>query len=196
MIEPDDRRDVGPSLWIVPLILVTIACMQIGTARFGTLTPWKGGGFGMFASVDRPENRYLALIGTAADGAHYRIAVPFADFTHPEPLTTRFAAKTISLPHTEGLRRIADAVLRSHVVLSTAGSRVMSTRLSQSMYQPLLATHDGVTSMLEVLGPQRQRKSFSGLKEVRASVLAARFDPLTERVTLYLLATGSANQAP
>ena len=39
---------------IVPALLCGIALGQLTVARFSTLTPWKGGGFGMFASVDRP----------------------------------------------------------------------------------------------------------------------------------------------
>jgi hypothetical protein len=32
--------------------VVTIASVQLSRALGGTLSPWKGGGFGMFASID------------------------------------------------------------------------------------------------------------------------------------------------
>ena len=42
---------------IPPALLALVACVQIGLARFTPLTPWKGGGFGMFATADGASNR-------------------------------------------------------------------------------------------------------------------------------------------
>jgi hypothetical protein len=43
----------------VPLLLGIIACWQIYRVHFQHLSPWKGGGFGMFSTVDSPANRFL-----------------------------------------------------------------------------------------------------------------------------------------
>lgn len=43
----------------VPLLLGMIACWQIYRAHFQHLSPWKGGGFGMFSTVDSPGNRFF-----------------------------------------------------------------------------------------------------------------------------------------
>ncbi len=48
--------------WIVPIVLVAVASQQLFLASTRDLTPWKGGGFGMFASVDRLN--YRAVHGT------------------------------------------------------------------------------------------------------------------------------------
>ncbi|MDG2390966.1 MAG: hypothetical protein P8M30_16790, partial [Planctomycetaceae bacterium] len=40
-----------------PLLLVVVALTQIVRAYTVDQSPWKGGGFGMFASVDSPGNR-------------------------------------------------------------------------------------------------------------------------------------------
>lgn len=187
-------RTLAPSPWIVPMVLVIIAGVQVITARIGTLTPWKGGGFGMFASIDRPENRYLFVNGTTADGDDYRIVVRFGEFTHPQPLTSEFENRALSFPRAAHLRQLAEAVLRSHLVPSTADPRVIPTRLTQSIYQPLLGIHAGTTRTLEVLGPLRRPSSFHGIKVVHASVLAPRFDLRSHRVALQPIATASAQQ--
>jgi hypothetical protein len=43
----------------LPIILVAVAAHQVWLATTSDLTPWKGGGFGMFASVDRLNNRAI-----------------------------------------------------------------------------------------------------------------------------------------
>lgn len=44
-----------------PALLCVIACAQIYYAMTGSLSPWKGGGFGMFSTVDSPDARFLRV---------------------------------------------------------------------------------------------------------------------------------------
>lgn len=44
---------------MAPALLVATALAQIVLTRAGPLTPWRGGGFGLFSSVDKLENRIL-----------------------------------------------------------------------------------------------------------------------------------------
>lgn len=62
--------------WLAPGILVGIALLQLGLSHFGTLTPWKGGGFGMFASVDSLGMRVVSCEGVTHSGETIRI-LPF-----------------------------------------------------------------------------------------------------------------------
>ena len=39
---------------LAPALLVAVASSQIALSRTVDLTPWKGGGFGMFATLDTP----------------------------------------------------------------------------------------------------------------------------------------------
>src|SRR5262245_11829423 len=49
-------------LAIIPAsLLIVVACVQIYLARNANLTPWKGGGFGMFSTTDGNANRYLRV---------------------------------------------------------------------------------------------------------------------------------------
>lgn len=52
------RRDRILAL-LVPAVLAIVAVHQITTAQTEDLTPWKGGGFGMFATADHPDTRAL-----------------------------------------------------------------------------------------------------------------------------------------
>ncbi|MBE9067076.1 hypothetical protein IQ260_10460 [Leptolyngbya cf. ectocarpi LEGE 11479] len=49
----------------IPLLLTTIALRQIALVHIAGLSPWHGGGYGMFASIDRDERRVITtqLIG-------------------------------------------------------------------------------------------------------------------------------------
>jgi hypothetical protein len=42
-----------------PLLLAAVASSQIALARRADLSPWSGGGFGMFASTDSASRRHL-----------------------------------------------------------------------------------------------------------------------------------------
>lgn len=53
--------------WIAPLLLCAIAVAQIAFSQLSTLSPWKGGGFGMFSTVDSPAARFLRIRLVTAD---------------------------------------------------------------------------------------------------------------------------------
>ena len=44
-----------------PLLLVAVACAQVVLVRQRALSPWKGGGFGMFSTLDARPFRYLRV---------------------------------------------------------------------------------------------------------------------------------------
>jgi hypothetical protein len=48
-------------LWGPPALLCAVACVQIFLAMTKSLSPWKGGGFGMFSTVDSPDARFLRI---------------------------------------------------------------------------------------------------------------------------------------
>lgn len=54
--------------WTVPLLLVVVALRQLVLAHAVGLSAWHGGGFGMFASIDRDERRAIEVIGIDRQG--------------------------------------------------------------------------------------------------------------------------------
>lgn len=57
------------------ILLVAIALHQMARAEWSSLAPWKGGGFGMFASADRSLTRRVHAWAVTPDGP-VPLAVP------------------------------------------------------------------------------------------------------------------------
>ena len=55
-------------LYFAPVVLVVIASVQFYLAQTHGLSPWKGGGFGMFSTVDSPGERFLRVYLITDDG--------------------------------------------------------------------------------------------------------------------------------
>jgi hypothetical protein len=62
---------------IPPALLAVMACVQITLARSAFLAPWKGGGFGMFATTDGAANRTIRVLVTGPERSQ-EIEVPSA----------------------------------------------------------------------------------------------------------------------
>ena len=45
--------------YTIPIVLIAVAGIQQVSVRTAHLSPWKGGGFGMFSTVDDPNTRQL-----------------------------------------------------------------------------------------------------------------------------------------
>lgn len=50
------------ALTLPSVCLVTVGGLQIGLAFGLDLTPWKGGGFGMFSTTDQPRVRFARIV--------------------------------------------------------------------------------------------------------------------------------------
>ena len=100
----DRRLDRRESLLVaIPaVVLVTVALAQVGLARQGLLTPWKGGGFGMFAASDGIGNRGLEIL-VEAPGRREQLV--------PPKELRKVVAKALAMPDDRRLRRLADALL-------------------------------------------------------------------------------------
>ncbi len=48
-------------VWLPAVILITIGLIQIVLTRTADLSPWKGGGFGMFATIDGTASRDIRV---------------------------------------------------------------------------------------------------------------------------------------
>lgn len=101
------------------ICLVIVATGQVASATFGVLSPWKGGGFGMFASFDSVSSRYLVCTAVMEDGSEHPIAnaprgaLRQAVFTNPSEYHLRQVAEYLSeKQRPEALRAIRVEVLR------------------------------------------------------------------------------------
>jgi len=63
------------AVYLPVLVLALVALNQIRMARTTDLTPWKGGGFGMFSTLDRPRARQVR-VHVVGGGRDIPLAVP------------------------------------------------------------------------------------------------------------------------
>ncbi len=83
------------------LLLSGVALRQIQLTRTESLSPWKGGGFGMFASTDSRANRFLRVYVRAPE-RHAELEIPRS--------LEELAARVAVLPNEQNLRRLAAGV--------------------------------------------------------------------------------------
>lgn len=94
------------------LILIVVACLQLSLTRTTNLSPWKGGGFGMFAAVDAPAMRVMVAEGLDEEGQLLRLDAYSA-------LDGNTLRRITSLPRQSDLEQIAPKFLFQSVVPTT-----------------------------------------------------------------------------
>lgn len=106
------------SKFIPPLLLTVVAVTQIGLARRADLTAWKGGGFGMFATLDHGAYRGVDIVVDAPDRSE-AIEIP--------PSLETAAARAAAFPAEWLLRQLAEGVAAREERNERAVSRVTVT---------------------------------------------------------------------
>lgn len=100
---------------LVPLLLIIVAVRQtILVDRIG-LSPWKGGGFGMFSSIDRPSNRAIEVRGITIEGKQIEIDLTFRN----DVISEREQLLIKTVPKTELLEQTAQKILTSDLRQTT-----------------------------------------------------------------------------
>jgi len=88
-------------VWLPSTLLVVVAVVQIVLAHTAYLSPWKGGGFGMFASTDGTAGRFVRIYVKAPERSEEVTLQPsFADA----------ASRAKLFPSTWMMTRLANAV--------------------------------------------------------------------------------------
>jgi hypothetical protein len=88
--------------FLPPALLVVVGLSQMAASRLVHLTPWKGGGFGMFSTLDHAAHRGLDIVIDAPDRSE-AIVVPAS--------LEEDAARAIACPSDWLLRRLAEKVV-------------------------------------------------------------------------------------
>ena len=57
----------GWRAWLPAAILLSVALTQVALTRVADLSPWKGGGFGMFSTTDGTAFRFVRLFAESPD---------------------------------------------------------------------------------------------------------------------------------
>ena len=69
------RLFVTAPYWLPSVLLIMVATNQLRLSRFESLSPWSGGGFGMFCCTDSPSNRHLHAF-VQNEGIRREVAIP------------------------------------------------------------------------------------------------------------------------
>ena len=110
------------------VLLLTVASAQMVLARGAHLSPWKGGGFGMFASVDGLPFRWVRLYVFAPERSE-ELAVPSSleDQAH----------RVVTWPHERAMQGLARAVIareqRHHRPVDTVRVEIWRADVSPSL---------------------------------------------------------------
>jgi hypothetical protein len=83
-------------------VLIVVALTQMVLARTADLSPWKGGGFGMFASVDGVPFRWVRLYVSAPERSEEIVVPPSIDDQ---------AHRVVTWPHRRAIEGLARAVI-------------------------------------------------------------------------------------
>ena len=84
------------------LLLALVACGQLVLARTGDLTPWKGGGFGMFSTLDHGAFRRVTIVVDAPDRSE---AIEIPDSLEET------AARVVNFPSAWLIRKLATGIV-------------------------------------------------------------------------------------
>jgi hypothetical protein len=101
-----------------PVFLTVVALAQIGLVRTMELTAWKGGGFGMFATLDHGAYRGVDILVDAPERSEH-LAIP--------PSLEVPAARAAACPAEWLLRRLAEGVVARERRYERPVSRVTLT---------------------------------------------------------------------
>lgn len=106
MTDPHAAESTRRVNWraVLPVsLLIVVAGIQVMLATTAGLTPWKGGGFGMFSTTDDGGRRYVRIFVSAPERSE-EMAVP--------PSLSDAAKRAASLPGETQLARLAQGVIQ------------------------------------------------------------------------------------
>lgn len=96
--------------WALPVVLIVVALTQITLAHTRDLSPWKGGGFGMFASVDLLTYRPLKADFVTDAGL---IPIDVHDFGDASYRAQKLYTNARGLPDDRRLDQLVDLMVQA-----------------------------------------------------------------------------------
>ena len=165
---------------LVPTAAIAVALWQVSAAQLLGLTPWRGGGFGMFSTINAPGSRYLAIEAADSSAIEYQVVLPSKQFAGA--LSPQVIGRALAFPTESRLEGIGRAILSAEtrtLPLPTAGA-VTASNYSEFL-EPLKAAYRPI----EVVGTQRSQSSQAPrVRSVQVAVLRLHFDLRSMKVSL------------
>lgn len=117
------------TVYLAPALLVVVACVQLTLVRTHDLLPWKGGGFGMFSTLDRPGARLLRVWLITPEGEALVASPPEYDVQK---------LRLIHMPNTALLDDVARQTARYEWLVYTYDQLAAMNDLSKEMRRQIL----------------------------------------------------------
>jgi hypothetical protein len=138
----------------VPTLLLANAAAQLLVARYRQIPPWKGGGFGMFSTVDRPHTRTISAEAVTARGERVWLDLG--------PTVRRMDPSFLSMRRDDELRALAERALRGAPAADRdAGGGAREARLAWVRLRQWRLGYDAASRRLyrDPVGPPIERGS-------------------------------------
>lgn len=131
----------------VPALLVVVALVQAALVHTADLTPWKGGGFGMFAAVDRSEHRAVRVYLRTPDG---EVPAVLADPVAGQVTADARVVRARNLPTDRSLAGLAASLgAQAWTLQDEDGTQVAVTREAAAASSDALTGEAGGTDPAE-----------------------------------------------
>ena len=112
--------------WLPAIILVSIAGNQVRLVHSRDLSPWRGGGFGLFSTIDRATERRISCVGIDTEGEIRMLKLGFTG-TGPEyGFDSSFRKRLQAFPDREQMERLGEMLLSADFL--PAGERFYRLR--------------------------------------------------------------------
>ena len=185
MLSPKDvKKNRGTwflEYWLVPTILLLVALLQLYLAHTANLSPWKGGGFGMFAAVDSPSMRVVAAEGLDRDGQLIQLDAL-------DSLDNSTYRRILSLPRQVHLEQIASELISEKFVPKNIQRRSTFEKLQREnpklalQVSEILLKNQPLYRLKTPEDPMLLNDSVKTLKAIRLQWWRLRFDKTKNRL--------------
>lgn len=109
-------------------ILILVALLQLYLSQTANLSPWKGGGFGMFGATDAPDMRVIQAEGLDQQGN-------LIQFDLYSALDARTIRRTRTLPRQSDLEQIAPQLVNQPIVPTTLQRQAIYQKFQDQKFQ-------------------------------------------------------------
>lgn len=96
--------------YLICIILIIVAIFQLYNSQFDRLTPWKGGGFGMFSTNKKAD---ITAVGYTSDGDSLIINVVGSKID--VPISRSFLRVTKNFPEKKRLEKLGYLIVNSYL---------------------------------------------------------------------------------
>lgn len=151
------------------LVLCVIAATQFVLSHAGRLSAWKGGGFGMFATIDAPDMRVLSATARTDEGLECMLIVRDDDLLSLSG--SRPVRQVATIPTRKGLAAIASA--------AAANEYVAYYESRTALLQEFLASNPHVRFPTHVSGEQIMLTRYRGESAQEVQLHRYRIQQLT-----------------